>query len=204
MRYAEFQIYLKPFIVFSLQDIRKINPSFYRARLSEWQEKGYIKKLRRGFYIRADQELNDSALAIIANRLYGPSYVSFELALSQYGLIPESVYGITSATTKKTCSFVAPIGEFIYRKIKPSLFLGYKLELYQGQNYKIADREKALLDYLYLNPHIRNKEDFEGMRWNSEEFLLHADEKKITEYLALFNNKSLTKRANNFLSFMRG
>ena len=42
---------------------------------------------------------------MVANKIYSPSYISLETALSYYGLIPESVYALTSVSTRKTISF---------------------------------------------------------------------------------------------------
>src|SRR3990167_10932182 len=106
MMYQDFRLRLQNFNVFTLTDIRKIDPKFYRHQLSGWQAKGFIKKLRRGYYLFADTALNEHALYLIANHLYAPSYVSFEAALSHYGLIPEGVYSISAASTKKTAKFV--------------------------------------------------------------------------------------------------
>jgi len=203
MQYNELREQLKGFLVFSLNDIRKIEPRFHRPRLSEWQGKGYIKKLRRGYYIFADAELNEKALFLIANRLYAPSYVSFEMAFSYYNLIPESVYGITSATTRKTNSFKTTAGEFFYRCVKPSLMFGYKLVNYQNQNFKIAEIEKALLDYFYINPHFASEADFFELRFNGKEFLAKADTAKFNNYLAAFDNNRLSSRVKKFLDFIR-
>ena len=203
MTYNELKEQLTSFIIFTLNDIRKVESSFYRARLNEWQSKGYIKKIRRGYYIFSDTKLDEQALFLIANKLYAPSYVSFEMAFSRYGLIPESVYGITSATTKKTASFKTPLGEFIYHKIKPSLMFGYNLISYQNQNYKMAEIEKAVLDYLYINPQLETEADFFELRFNGQEFLAKADMQKINQYLAVFKNKNLNKRVDNFLQFIK-
>ncbi len=105
MKYQQLRSRFKNHLVFSLSDIRKIEPNFYRVRLNEWQNHGYIKKLRRGYYLFADTPLDEPALSLIANRLYAPSYVSFESALSRHGLIPEGVYAVTSASTRKTAVF---------------------------------------------------------------------------------------------------
>ena len=203
MQYTELRQKLNNFIIFTLNDIRKVDHSFYRARLNDWQSSGYIKKIRRGYYIFADLKLNEQYLALIANHLYEPSYVSFELALSYYGLIPEGVYGITSATTKKTASFHTPIGEFMYHKIKSSLMVGYRLEPYHNQQIKIAEIEKTVLDYLYINPSLKSEDDFAGLRFDGQEFLTQADMAKFRSYLALFNSQSLTRRANLFLEFIK-
>lgn len=203
MQYIEFRDKLKDFAVFSLADIRKVEPKFYRARLNEWQDKGYIKKLRRSFYMFADLSLNEEMLFLVANRLYSPSYVSLETALSFYGLIPEGVYSLTSVSTKKTVSFKTPITEFSYRKIKPALLFGYRLETQKGQGYKIADIEKAVLDYIYLNPAIIKEADFHEWRFNSQEFLAKADMTKLHSYAKAFKNKSFIAQVEMLLALMR-
>jgi predicted transcriptional regulator of viral defense system len=203
MQYQVLREQLKDFNVFSLSDIRKIEPSFYRHQLNQWQEKGYIKKLRRGYYMFSDMVLNEEALFLIANRLYVPSYVSFESALSYYGLIPEGVYSITSACGKKTSSFRTPIAEFTYRRIKPQLLFGYNLQKQGTQSYKIAEIEKAVLDYLYLNPNIVQDADFYEWRFNSQEFLSRANISKMNEYARAFNNKSLLERLDTLLELIK-
>ena len=127
MRYLELKEQLKDFLVFSLNDIRKIEPSFHRQRLNEWQDKGYIKKIVNEYYVFSDAEMSESALFAIANKIYEPSYVSLEMALSFYQLIPESVYGVTSVTSRKTYEFSTSMARFSYRKIKPELMFGYRL-----------------------------------------------------------------------------
>ena len=203
MQYQTLKEQLKDFPVFSISDIRKIEPNFHRRRLNEWQDKNYIKKLRRGFYMFTDTTLNEEVLFLIANRLYTPSYVSFESALSYYGLIPEGVYSITSACGRKTSSFHTPIAEFVYRRIKPQLLFGYSLQKQGLQTYKIAEIEKAVLDYLYLNPNIIQDADFYEWRFNSQEFLSRANISKLNEYAKAFNNKSLIKRLEKLLELMK-
>lgn len=70
-------------------------------------------KLRRELYVLPDQPASDLE---IANRLYPPSYVSFEYALAYYHLIPEAVYEITSATTRTSRRFEALGQVFTYRQ----------------------------------------------------------------------------------------
>ena len=134
MKFLELKNELKNFPIFSLNEIKIIEPNFIRRRLNEWQDKGYIKKVIRGYYIFSDFQLSEEILFKIANRIYLPSYVSLESALSYYHLIPESIYGITSISTRKTYHFKTSIGEFIFRSIKPPLFLFYP-----------SDAEKILL-----------------------------------------------------------
>jgi predicted transcriptional regulator of viral defense system len=198
MQYIELKSKLNDFQVFSLQDIKKLDGAFHRRRLNEWQDKGYIKKIRRGYYMFADQNLNEAVLFNIANKIYSPSYISFEMALSIYSLIPESVYGITSATTNKTNRFKAEIGEFMYHHLKPELMFGYELITIGGVTYKMAEIEKTVLDYFYINAHLKTDADFFELRFNADEFKAKADYAKFMKYLSAFNNKSLERRIKKF------
>lgn len=202
MQYIEIKNNLKDFIVFSINDIFKIDKSFHGQRLSEWQKKGYIKKITKGYYIFADLEVNESALFVIANTIYQPSYISLEMALSYYGLIPESVYVITSATSRKRYTFRSPLAQFSYRQFKPRLMFGYRLAAYKNQNFKIAEIEKAILDYFYANPKIKTKGEFEELRINKETFKEKADIGKLNKYLAQFGNRALEKRVNKFIKYI--
>ena len=203
MRYNDFREALKIFTVFSVDDIRRIDNRFNVRRLVEWQDKGYIKKIIRGHYIFANLELNENVLFEIANRIYSPSYISFEMALSFYHMIPESVYGLTSATSRKTKVFKTKIGDFIYRTIQPRLLFGYKLIDCIGRRFKVAEPEKALLDYFYLNTSIKSEDDFAEMRIDREQYLTYVDESRLLAYINEFRQKRLSKRVKSFMEYMK-
>lgn len=203
MRYIELRESLKDFTVFSLSDIKGIDNSFHRRRLNEWQEKGYIRKIIKGYYVFSDLELNENVLFEIANRIYTPSYVSLEMALSHYHLVPESVYGITSICTRRTYRFETPIAQFIYRTVKSSLFFGYELVKYENKVFKIASIEKAILDYFYLNPDVKTDSDFESLRIDRDMFFEQVNEKKLNQFLVIFAQKALTKRIRSFWGFLQ-
>ncbi len=200
MNILSFKNALKDFISFNLNDIRKIDAAFDLRRLSEWQEKGYLKMIRRGYYVFSDLQINEPILFLLANKIYSPSYISMEMALSYYNLIPETVYAITSVSSRKTNRFKTDFGEFSYRHIKPQLMFGYRLASYNGYSLKIAEPEKAILDYFYLNTGLSTEDDFAGLRFNDEEFREHTDKDKLQRYLVAFTNKRLEKRLNKFLT----
>jgi len=203
MQYLDLKKRLKDFLIFSIKDIEKLNLSFYKQRLSEWQSKGYIKKICQGFYVFSDLEINEKDMFIIANKIYEPSYVSLETALSFYGLIPETVYSVTSVTSRNTKDKKTLIGTFIYKRIKSSFMFGYDLEKHNGFNYRIAEMEKAILDYLYLNAKINNRESFDETRFNVTELISRLDVEKFNKYLEAFNNKALARRAKKFLTYIQ-
>lgn len=202
MQYIKLKEKLKDFLIFSTNDILKVDPDFHRQRLSEWQKKGYIKKIAKEYYLFSDTEINEAVLFIIANTIYPHSYISLEMALSYYHLIPESVYSITSVTSQITRSYATAAGNFTYRKIKPDLMFGYRLVGYKNHNFKIAEIEKAILDYFYINPGLASENEFAELRFNRESFQGQVNMKKMMDYLAQFNNKALEKRVNQFIKFI--
>ncbi|MFH1771815.1 MAG: hypothetical protein ABH872_03270 [Candidatus Omnitrophota bacterium] len=199
MQYIRLKEYLKDFTVFSLGDIKKLDRDFHRRRLNEWQDKGYINKVVKGYYIFSDLELNENILFEIANRIYAPSYISFEMALSYYHLIPESVYHITSATSRRTYKFATKIGSFNYRTVNPKIFFGYDIISHGGKHFKIASIEKAVIDYFYLNPQIKEEKDFSSLRFGKKVFLKKANHKKLKAFLKRIGKKSLSERLASFL-----
>ena len=204
MIYLELKTGLKDFLVFTLNDVRKLDPDFDRRRFSEWQKKEYIIKLRRGYYMFSDgQPEQEEELFVVANKLYGPSYVSLEMAFRYYNIIPEGVYSTTSVATRKTANFKTPVGNFIYHRLKPSLFFGYHLKSEGGATFKIAELEKALLDYLYLKPHIATEEDFEGMRFDPEMMKRNFNFETFAKYAASFHSDSIRRRAETLAAFLR-
>ncbi len=202
MQYLELKNQLNNFLIFSIKDIEKMDPGFHSQRLSEWQKKNYVRKIRQGFYIFSDLSLNEQALFVIGNRIYFPSYISLEMALSIYGIIPESVYLVTSVTSQNTKVINTPIARFSYRHISPRLMFGYKLLEYGNHRYKIAELEKAILDYLYLNPSINSIDSFEGVRFNKIELRTMLDFNKFNSYLNFFKSKSLASRTSLLLDFI--
>lgn len=199
MKFLNFKNHFEAFKVFSVSDILKWDPDFDSRRLVEWQKKNYVKKVINRWYLFADTPFDENFLYLTANRIYSPSYVSFESALAHYRLIPEGVYIITSATTLKTHRFNTTIGTFHYHRLRPELMFGYRLIDVNNHRIKMAEPEKLLLDYLYINTTLQPMDDFESLRINQAELGTLIHEKKLTEYLALFENKSLENRVHTFL-----
>ncbi len=203
MRFLDFKDHFEPFRVFSVQDIRKWDDDFDTRRLVEWQKKDYIKRIVNRWYAFSDTPRDENFLYLIANRIYAPSYVSFESALAHYRLIPEGVYTITSATTLKTHQFTTSIGTFSYRHLKPELMFGYRLIEANGLRYKMAEPEKLLLDYLYLNTSIQSTDDLASLRLNLSDLQTEIQEDRLMEYLAQFKNKALEKRIETFRKILQ-
>ena len=168
----------------------------YPYQLSLWSRKKYIQKLKNGLYAISERAKN-LKMETIAFNLYQPSYVSLEWALFKYGLIPEIVFNPTSVTAKTTRTFKNNFGLFSYRHLKKELFFGYRKISENGQIYLIAEPEKALLDYLYLNSSkIKTQEDIKELRFNEIE-IKKLNKVKLRKYAEIANNKNLQKLIYN-------
>ncbi len=200
MQFIDFQNKLSAYAVFSLKDVSKVIPVFNRIQLDRWENKGYLKKVKRGFYCFSSLNFTQDFLFYTANKIYAPSYVSLEMALKHYGFIPEEIFQITSVSTKKATSFETSVGNFSYRLIKTSLYWGYRLVDFGQQKLLIAEPEKAVLDYLYVNSKLKTADDFLGMRINVDEFRMSINLDKFQQYLKAFDNYQLSKRAKIFLT----
>ncbi len=194
MKYIEFYQHFKDYPLIRVADIENIEGDFDHRRLYEWQKKGYLKKLVKGFYVLKDKELSEKEMNFIANQLYQPSYLSLEYALRLYGLIPEEVFLYTSVTTKATRRIEAVVGNFLYQSVKKELFFGYRLEQEKDFSFKIAEPEKAVLDFLYLRKDLQSKEAIFELRINKDNFREIVDQDKLDQYLQRFSSRSLEKK----------
>lgn len=114
-------------------------------------QEGYLQRLRRDYYLIRNIA-NKAAINSfeLAQLVYGPSYISFESALSYHSWIPERVTVTCSATLKQTQSFITPIGEFSFEKIPNTSFkLGVSYVKESFARYLIADPWKSIADMIY-------------------------------------------------------
>lgn len=151
--------------------------------IHRYVEKGLFIKLRNGLYTFKGRQPSPY---LIGNTLYKPSYISLETALSFHQLIPETVYSITSVTTKATREFEALNQLFSYTRFKKSVFQGYRLVTYGDDRFLMAEPEKAMADYLYL---VALGHKTLNDRLSIDRF----DKKKLQEWVQLFKNNRLTQ-----------
>ena len=203
MNYLEFRKTLLPFQVFSIRDIEKSFPAFDSRRLVEWQHKKYIRKIINKWYVFNETTIDDQMLYRISNCIYQPSYISLESALAYYHLIPEAVYMQKAITTKKTIAYRTPIGTFDFRNVKPILFFGYSIQHKGRLPILMAEMEKAILDYLYLNSSLQSVEDVEGLRLNRTELSSTMDWKKLEKYQLVYESRTLDKRVKILKSHLK-
>lgn len=203
MKYLDFQNVFNNRILIDVREVKNIFPNFESRRFYEWQKKGYIKKIAKLFYVFADKKINEAETCFIANKLLEPSYLSLEYTLRYYNLIPEMVYLLTNITTRKTKLIETPVGNFRYQSVKDNLFFGYKIVEANGTSFKIAEPEKALLDFLYLRSDIKNENDLEELRINREIFQEIINREKMEKYAKVFNSKILFQKVKKINQKMK-
>ena len=198
LSYFEFREKLYPLGIFAISQIRLYFPDFNSDNLLFWRKKGYILRLRKGWYCFKEFTQVSEFSFLVANNLYTPSYISHQEALLFYGLIPEHIVTSTSVTTKKTESFHVLGKIYKYYSIHPRFFFGYVLKnmTVNGwtRSFMIAEREKAILDLLYLFDFYKTEEDLAEIRFNDSVLEKDIDWQRMDEYLGRFNIKILEKK----------
>ncbi len=113
-----------------------------------------IVRIHRGLYCLAPRYLRAKVDPLaLAQRVYGPSYISLETALSYHGWIPEAVYTITSVSLDRSREFDTPVGRFSFTRIpQRALYAGVGcVETDPGNRFFLASPLKALADYVYAH-----------------------------------------------------
>ena len=115
---------------------------------------GEIMHLRRGLYCLAAKYLRQKVdPLVLAQRIYGPSYISLEAALSYHGWIPEAVYAITSTSLGRSREFDTPLGHFSFTRVPQKVFYAEvaRVEKEAGSSFLLASPLKALADYVHVH-----------------------------------------------------
>lgn len=184
LNWPDFQRKLGKQPLFSWLDVKRefgVSKSAAILGLHRYHKRGLIERLRQNTYTLSASVLTDTFLA---NRLYEPSYISLEFALSYHGIIPENVYSITSVTPKATRKFIVRGKVFTYKKIKLNAYTGYHIIRQRGIGFAIAEPEKAFVDLTYL----RLRSGAQPLQRMNKAKL---NPRKALRYAKLFNNTKL-------------
>ena len=172
------------------------------AHVQRALKSGEVIQLRRGLY-----HLSSSVFPalvsteMLANLIYGPSYVSLESALSYHGWIPEAVHNCTSVTSGRPRHFDTPHGRFSYVRIKQTpLMAGVLCEQATGGTFLVATPLKALADIVAAR----------GLDWGDSGPLvssLRIESEDIdgltSEDFDMLDGVYYSKRARTFLAGLR-
>ena len=169
-----------------------------RDKISLMIKKREIIRVKKGLYMMSDSYDGNVDHKLLANLIYGPSYVSLDTALSYWGLIPEKVVQITSVTNRKNKEFATPIGNFNYRYQNNAVVsVGVERMRSKGYSFLIASKEKAILDKIATTKKLDAKIDFESLleedyRIDMDE-LEHLDSEKIISFSRNYRKRSVAE-----------
>ena len=157
-------------------------------------DNGVIFRLTRGIY---ETDANTDP-CLLASSILSPSYLSFDWALSYYGLIPEKIVSITSASlnVRKNKTFINKFGRYEYSDVPSSAFSEGLVYLESGDYIvKLASKEKAICDALSKWRVVRNIQDlkellFVDKRMDEDEFA-SCDFKLLMKLASLYHKTNL-------------
>jgi hypothetical protein len=128
-----------------------------RNKIANLEIEGKLIRLKRSMYV-VSPDVSGKLLSIelIANHIYGPSYISMESALRYYGLIPERVSMVRSMTIKRSRIFENSISRFDYINCNEEYYpIGINQKIDDNYSFLIASPEKALCDLIAYTPKVR-------------------------------------------------
>lgn len=160
-----------------------------------------ILRVKKGLYVLGREYNKPYNKHILANQIYGPSYITGQTALAFWNMIPERVELIISMTTKRKKLFETPVGRFAYLYCRKKVFnIGVNLE-HAGDQKKIliASPEKALSDIIATQTHISSekeiKEFLELLRLDYDD-IKKLDFSLLEEIKAGYKRQSMTLLLN--------
>jgi hypothetical protein len=115
---------------------------------------GEVVRIHRGLYCLATKYLRQKIdPLVLAQRIYGPSYISLETALSWHSWIPEAVYAVTSTSLDRSREFDTPMGHLSFTRVPQETFYAEvsRVQKEDGGSFLLASPLKALADYIYAH-----------------------------------------------------
>ena len=154
---------------------------------------GILTRLTRGL-----SETNSGVNPFfLAASILSPSYLSFDWALSYYGLIPEKVFAITSASFKvrKNKTFMNKFGRYEYSDIPTDAFSEGLTYIEDGEYIvKIAMKEKAICDSLSKWRVVRNLDNLKELLFVDKR--IDEEEFSTCDFKLMMRLASLYKKTN--------
>jgi hypothetical protein len=188
-----------PYDCFSDLEVARLVPGTQNKRYALVKRaivQGDLIHLRRGFYCLAERYRREALnLFTISQKIYGPSCVSLESALSYHGWIPEAVYTVTCVTSQRSKDFETPLGKFSYKRLPLAvLFSDVERVSSGGDSFLMARPWRALADYVFVYKKDWKNLDplIESLRID-EEFLLSADVSELKGIAEAYQNRRVAK-----------
>jgi len=169
--------------VFTIKDIALLwhesSLNAMRVRLNYYVRNGDLYRIRKNFYAQS----KEYRMLELANRIFTPSYISFETVLAREGLIFQFQTDITIASyLSRTITIEGQT--YVYRKVK-NLVLMNSDGLFTTDEATIAGKERAFLDTLYSSPSF-HFDNLRSLNWQT-----------VFALLPLYQNKRMNKNVES-------
>ena len=179
-----------------------IKEYYLKIILARLEKQGKIIRLKKGLYaartlvdVMQSKELYSDYLEFLSNIILSPSYLSLEYVLGKHNVLTDSPVNFTNISKSKTAIFNNQFGNFIYHKIKSSLFTGFKIIKNNKLIIYEATKAKAFFDYIYLRKNlIVDNRAIKELRINTDVF----DKKDKQELKGYVNLEGSAKIKNIF------
>ncbi|MBA7637333.1 hypothetical protein ES703_44976 [subsurface metagenome] len=183
-----------------------------RDKITDLIRKNHIIRIKKGLYIFGDDYRRyPFSRELLANLIYGPSYISLEYALHYHGLTPERVEALTSITTGRSRSFLTPVGLFKYYMIPLQAFQTgmMRVEQRNGQSFLIAEPDKALADKIVSDRGIEIKTQKTMYRYLVHDLRIDSgilsgmNPERLAEFAMRYRSQKLRKLSSLVLNLRR-
>ena len=186
------------FSIENLKFISEVSSGYLKIILYRLLKKGYIIRLKKGIYVSKNfindvknKNLLSPYLEFMAGKIYQPSYLSLDYILSENEILTEMPKNFTLVSAKKTNILTNNFGNFIYHKIKKSLFIGFKIKKIDNFLISKATKAKALFDFLYLRKNLITDETYlNELRLNLDHFN-KSDKLEFNKYISIEGSKKM-------------
>lgn len=167
-------------IPFKMQDLSSVFTDCVNlaTKAKRLEREGEILRLKKGLYVTSPRiSRMELSPFLLANHIYGPSYVSMQTSLRYYGLIPEAVYSVQSMTTGVARDYENAIGTFNYIHVPARYYnIGVTMKESAGATFMIAAPEKALCDLMVFTPNLNLRFQSSIREYLEEDIRLDMDE----------------------------
>jgi predicted transcriptional regulator of viral defense system len=125
-----------------------LDASWTGSALRRQERRGLVEHVSNKVYI--NKLAHDFSPRELVGVLRPNAYISLESALAEWGISTQSPSSLTCVTTGFPRRFRTQSVRIVYRHIGEHLYWGFQEKRTRHGSYKIAEPEKALLDWIYL------------------------------------------------------
>lgn len=119
--------------------------------LNYLEKQGFVFKIYQGIWAETGKKRVNVFTVVPFLFPRHRAYVSFVSALHYYGIVEQIPQVVSVASTVHTRHIKTKIAAYSVHRIHPSFFKGFVWD--NNKSFLIAEREKALIDSLYISAH---------------------------------------------------